>query len=220
MSSEPVVARPASTVLVVRPGDNLEVLMVRRPARGFFGGLMVFPGGAIEECDREIESDHPDSEFRVGGLRETAEEVGFVITESGFVSASNRGRDLLDDVESSGEALGLDRMVLVSRWLTPRVAPTRFDTRFYIVALEGDPEIVLDPTEIEEHFWVSPSRALDRHAEGEWSLILPTIAHLRWLSKRRSLDDALAAARGADGLTIIEPMSKDGDLLVRYRGAE
>lgn len=160
MPSEPVLARPASTVLVVRPNANLEVLMVRRPDRGFFGGLMVFPGGAIEDCDFETGSDHADSEFRVAGLRETAEEVGFVITESGFVSApSKRWHELLSDVEAAGEKLGIDRMVLVSRWLTPRIAPTRFDTRFYVVAFEGDPEVVVDPGEIEEHFWVSPADA-------------------------------------------------------------
>lgn len=51
-------------------------------------------------------------------------------------------------------------------------------------------------------------------------MILPTIAHLRWLNRRHSIEEALSAARGADGLTIIEPISKDGDLLVRYRGAE
>lgn len=221
MSSEPVIARPASTVLVVRSTGELEVLMVRRPDRGFFGGLMVFPGGAIEDCDLEIGGAYPDSEFRVAGIRETAEEVGFVITDSGHVSAPpKRGRDLLADVRVSGEKLGLDRMILVSRWLTPRFAPTRFDTRFYLVAFDGDPDIVLDPAEIEEHFWLSPSEALSRHAAGNWPMILPTIVHLRWLARWRTKEDAVEAARGADGMTIIEPISKDGNLLVRYRGVE
>lgn len=219
MSESPVVPRPASTVLVVRSNGGLEVLMVRRPDRGFFGGLMVFPGGAVEDCDRAWSSSHSDAEFRVAGVRETAEEVGFIITESGFVpSPLVRGQVLLDQIATSGDSLGLDRLVLVSRWLTPRVAPTRFDTRFYIVSFEGDPDVVVDQNEIEEHFWTSPRAALKRHEDGEWAMILPTIAHLRWLSRRNTADDAVAAANGADGLTIIEPIAADGELLVRYRG--
>lgn len=221
MSQQPVPARPAATLLVVRSVEGLEVLMVRRPDRGFFGGLMVFPGGAVEACDRSSNSTHEDSEFRLAAIRETAEEVGFVITEGGFVpSPPLRGPELLGNLADTGNHPGLGRLVLVSRWLTPRVAPTRFDTRFYLVAFEGDPDIVLDRAEIEDHVWIGPAEALRRHDEGEWPMILPTIAHLRWLGKLSTAEEAVGAARGADGKTIIEPIAREGELLVRYRGSE
>jgi hypothetical protein len=38
------------------------------------------------------------------------------------------------------------------------------------------------------------------------------------LARRSSVSEAEAAARGADGMTIIEPIEKDRELLVRYRG--
>ena len=42
----------------------------------------------------------------------------------------------------------------------------------------------------------------------------PTIAHLRWLTARRDVGDALESARGADGRTLIEPRRmEDGSLL-------
>ncbi len=42
MEALPVEARPAATVMLIRDyGDGIEVLMVRRRLRGFFGGLTV-----------------------------------------------------------------------------------------------------------------------------------------------------------------------------------
>lgn len=216
--SDPVVARPASTVLLVRSNNGLEVLMVQRPARGFFGGLMVFPGGAVEPCDIERGRSEGDHDFRIAGLRETAEEVGVAVTPSGHVvSPRLRGAELLGEV-AAGEGWGTDRMTLVSRWITPRIAPKRFDTRFYLVPIEGDPKVTLDPDELVGHSWVTPAQALRNHAGGEWAMILPTLSHLRWLERRSTIDEAVYAARGTDGLTIIEPIEGESELLVRYRG--
>lgn len=225
----PVSPRPASTVLVVRPrSTRLEVLMVRRPTGGFFGGLMVFPGGAVEECDLGFDGGidggpdggFDDVQFRMAGLRETAEEVGFLVTPEGFAPSPRlRGDRLMRHWDVEGLVPGLDRMTLVSRWVTPEIAPKRFDTRFYLVPLEGDPDIVLDEDELEDHVWVTPGEALDRMREGRWQMILPTVSHLRWLDRRASVEEAVASADGADGRTLIEPIEVDGRLHVRYRAA-
>jgi 8-oxo-dGTP pyrophosphatase MutT (NUDIX family) len=218
MSDVPV--RPASTVLVIRPssGSGIEVLMVQRPSRGFFGGLMVFPGGALESCDFVTISAFDDSEHRMAGIRETAEEVGFLVTSTGLVpSPSVKGGQLVDWWNSSGIDPGFERMTLVSRWVTPEGAPTRFDTRFYLVAIDDDPEIVLDSDELVDHAWVSPRRGIDEVRQGTWQMILPTMSHLRWLSRYATVEAAVAAAVGADGMTVIEPVASDGELMVRYR---
>jgi hypothetical protein len=45
-------------------------------------------------------------------------------------------------------------------------------------------------------------------------MFLPTIAHLRWLSKRGTIADALRAAEGADGRTLIVPRRvEDGSIV-------
>ena len=218
--NEPVLPRPASTVLLARHRDavGVEVLMVERPAGGFFGGLMVFPGGAVEDCDFRVDSRWSDTEFRIAGLRETAEEVGILVTDEGVSSAPQlRGEDLLGEVERLGLTLGLGSMTLVSRWVTPSFARKRFDTRFYLVPVLGDPEIVLDRDELVGYKWVTPHDALAMHRAGEWEMILPTVSHLRWLGRCLSVDDAIRSAAGADGSTVIEPISESNELLVRYR---
>jgi hypothetical protein len=98
--------------------------------------------------------------------------------------------------------------------VTPTHAPVRFDTRFYVMPVEGDPQIRLDPGELIGHMWAAPAQILNAHALGDLGLILPTIAHLRWLAKRASVSDVLASARGADGRTVIEPSEmEDGSLV-------
>jgi 8-oxo-dGTP pyrophosphatase MutT (NUDIX family) len=51
-------ARPASTVIPVRDGENgLELLLVQRnPKSRFMGGAWVFPGGAVHEGETEAET--------------------------------------------------------------------------------------------------------------------------------------------------------------------
>ena len=51
-------ARPACTVIPVRDGDGgLELLLVQRnPASRFMGGAWVFPGGAVHEGEKEVET--------------------------------------------------------------------------------------------------------------------------------------------------------------------
>lgn len=51
-----IVPRPASTVVLLRPGSlGSEVLLTHRPATMAFGpGLHVFPGGAVERSDSDV----------------------------------------------------------------------------------------------------------------------------------------------------------------------
>jgi len=53
-----VEARPAATALLVSDSDRgIEVRMLRRVPRGFFGGLTAFPGGAGDsDVDGAIDS--------------------------------------------------------------------------------------------------------------------------------------------------------------------
>ncbi|GAA3738138.1 hypothetical protein GCM10022225_21350 [Plantactinospora mayteni] len=57
----PVPARPAATVLLLRPDasgrDGFEVYMIRRAASMTFGGMYAFPGGSVDPGDSEIRLD-------------------------------------------------------------------------------------------------------------------------------------------------------------------
>jgi 8-oxo-dGTP pyrophosphatase MutT (NUDIX family) len=66
---------PAATVVLVRDGDDgIETLMLRRNARGAFGGMWVFPGGRVDPEDGEGEEG-----ARRAAVRETVEEASLVL---------------------------------------------------------------------------------------------------------------------------------------------
>lgn len=56
--SQPVVPRPAATVLLVREGpDSVEVLVIRRHEKlAFMGGMWVFPGGSVCAADASADA--------------------------------------------------------------------------------------------------------------------------------------------------------------------
>jgi 8-oxo-dGTP pyrophosphatase MutT (NUDIX family) len=225
----PVAPRPAATLLLVREGrDGPEVLMVERPARGYFGGLMVFPGGAVEPVDRGplaaavVTGSGPDHEFRSAALREAAEEIGIALTPQGWAPAPfGQGESLFEALHRAGTRLDGAGLVLISRWVTPSETPVRFDTRFFVTRVVGDPQLRIDPDELVGHRWARPGDVLAAHERSELELILPTIAHLRWLARRDTLDGIIASAKGADGRTLIEPgLMEDGSLVPIHMPAE
>ncbi|HEU4915624.1 MAG TPA: NUDIX domain-containing protein [Acidimicrobiia bacterium] len=217
-----VPARPSATVMLLRDAEeSIEVLMVRRHARGFFGGLTAFPGGAVDPVDRSaladtvVEGGGVDHEFRSAALRELAEETGLALTTRGvFPAPDARGVELFDELRRAGVGLDGEALTLVSRWVTPEEAPSRFDTRFYVARVGSTPEIRLAPDELVDHLWIEPKEALAGHDRGELRMFLPTISHLRWLSVRATADEAVAAAEGADGRTVIAPRRmEDGSIV-------
>lgn len=88
MPHEPGVARPASTILLLRKGaaDPIDVfMMVRHYQIEFASGALVFPGGSVDAGDHEIalrpelysggDGQGPDAlAFRIAAIRETFEE--------------------------------------------------------------------------------------------------------------------------------------------------
>ncbi|HTE37292.1 MAG TPA: NUDIX hydrolase [Reyranella sp.] len=93
---EPPPARPATTVLLLRPsrlGDAaspLEVFMVvRHHAIDAFSGALVFPGGKLEEADGDPQLkarcagadkiSAGELKFRIAGVREAFEECGILL---------------------------------------------------------------------------------------------------------------------------------------------
>ena len=208
---------PAATVLALRPtSTGFDVLMVHRNSRGFFRDIAVFPGGRVDDIDVPSGLTHDDDlSHRRAGLREFAEETGILITTVGPVSIPEvKDAAFYDWVDARSLTPGIDELVLVSRWVTPETAPRRFDARFYVVGCVDPPEVEIDADELIGHEWLSPAEALAHHEAGRWSMIFPTIAHLRWLSRWSSIDEAIRSASGADGRTLIIPrIVEDGSLL-------
>jgi 8-oxo-dGTP pyrophosphatase MutT (NUDIX family) len=101
---EPVPARPAATVALIRDADlNLEVYLLRRvPDMAFAAGMYVFPGGSVEAKDAE-----GAAEGWVGPApEEWADHLGTdAVTASGLVRAAVR-----ETFEESGVLLATSIM--------------------------------------------------------------------------------------------------------------
>jgi 8-oxo-dGTP pyrophosphatase MutT (NUDIX family) len=187
---EPVL--PAATVAVLRDGGaetpGLEVLMLRRNSRGFFGGMWVFPGGRVEPGDEDPSA--PGDELanaRRAAVRETAEEAGL--------------------------ALDPDGLVPYSHWTPPAEAARRYATWFFLTAVTAG-SVQVDGDEIYEHAWLSPAAALARHDAGEIELAPPTWVTLWNLTRAGSAPAAVDEARRATPEHFQTHIAFDGPALV------
>jgi recombination protein RecT len=188
--------------------------MVRRVhSAAFMGDAHVFPGGAIDECDRsELAEravrwggDPQELPWRAAALRELAEEAGVFLTDPPEARAGGRGADLYRELEAAGAVLDADRLAYFSNWVTPRGAPRRFDARFYAVEVPPETAAGADHTEVSEACWVAPAEALRRAAAGEWRVEFPTRRHLEALAAHREAAAVVAAAPGAAGVVPVRP---------------
>jgi 8-oxo-dGTP pyrophosphatase MutT (NUDIX family) len=177
--SEP---RPAATLILLRRGGQhaqrgLEALMVQRnPAARFMPGAWVFPGGAVDEADREsVQGDAEADELAhvACARRELGEEAGI-------------------DLDGDAELLPW------SRWITPEVVPIRFDTRFYVALAPAHASAEPDGEEVVDAAWMGPANAIERSRSGSFELSFPTIKHLEGLIDYSSADDVIEAARARE----------------------
>jgi 8-oxo-dGTP pyrophosphatase MutT (NUDIX family) len=200
--------------MLVRDGaQGLEVFMVRRSLRLVFaGGAHVFPGGAVDDADREINGE-AELAFKVAAVRECFEEAGFLLAVdatgelvrlddpttadrfSGYRREITSGqRSLADVCAAEGLRLAVDDMHYVSRWITPEGAPRRFDTRFFVCSAPERQTPLHDAEETIAHEWVRPADVLGRYRQGDVDLMTPTERSLEWLDGGATVVDVLAAA--------------------------
>lgn len=161
--------------------------MVRRPPGGFFGGVWVFPGGTVDPGDHAAGDSDLDQALRRAAVRELAEEVGLVV-----------------DVGS---------LAFVSRWVTPTMFPRRYDTHFYLTPVTSTLPLTLAIDELEEAVYVTPAAALSAHQAQQWPMVLPTLAHLRWLARFTNIETALEATSRARLASVTPAVAADGSLV-------
>jgi len=180
------VVTPAATVVPIRDGvRGLEVLLLRRNARGMFGGMWVFPGGKVDEVDR----------IAAGPADETLEGPG-ADTREGEILAARRAA-VREAAEEADLLLDESQLVVLSFWIPPPEAPRRFATWFFLAPADAGIEITVDDGEIHEHRWMTPPEAMGRRDAGEIELAPPTFMTLWWLAEHLTADSALDAARGS-----------------------
>jgi 8-oxo-dGTP pyrophosphatase MutT (NUDIX family) len=120
---------------------------------------------------------------------------GAVDPEDGEGEAAHRAAAARELGEEAGIELPADELVAYSRWITPKVVPIRFDTRFYLALAPAHSPPHPDGSETVDAGWFEPQAALDSHHAGELPLVFPTIKHLESLVGFANSAEALEAAR-------------------------
>lgn len=211
--AEPVAARDAATVLLLREGANgLEVFLVRRnTVVDFMAGAHVFPGGKVDAADSDpglvarLTGEREAStaaELYIAAIRETFEEAGVLLACELGADALDEARVALGQKDSFASILEkvnatLDARLLApwTRWVTPEVSPKRFDARFFIAAAPAKQLARHDDYETTESTWIEPAIALEHVQRGEMMIAPATYKCLAVLATYRTVADAFAAAR-------------------------
>lgn len=216
---------PSATLMLLRQSRaGIEVLLLKRVARAAFGGAWVFPGGVLDGQDGDASlrrrcpglHDHRASrmlglprnglDYWVAAIRETFEETGVLIAVNGC-GQGPRGtlaerQALLEGRIRFAElcrrrnwTLPVKRLHYVSHWITPRAAPRRFSTRFFLAESSPGIRVRADGKEVLQARWFEPGQALEQ----EIPLAHPTRHCLRILSgmgtMRRTREWAASIAR-------------------------
>ena len=89
-----------------------------------------------------------------------------------------------------------EALVPFCRWITPELAPMRFDTRFYLAAAPQGAEPAPDRREVDRAEWWTPAKAIHLFVQNEAELHFPTIKQVEQLAEFATTDEALDAHRG------------------------
>lgn len=222
----PIPPRDSATVIVARDAaDGIEVFMLERHLNSdFAGGAYVFPGGTVDERDRDPDLEKVtdgfdaalgvDLGFYVCAGRETFEEAGVLLARgedgdpvrlgpSGGRRFAESRRALaageLTPLQFARECkirLAADLLRPWARWITPEYAPRRYDARFFVARMPEGQDPLHDDVETTASTWISPADAIERGRRGEFSIIFPTRKTLETVAPFHSTHDLLAAAGG------------------------
>jgi 8-oxo-dGTP pyrophosphatase MutT (NUDIX family) len=136
---------------------------------------------------------------------------GAVDPEDGDGEAAHRAAAVRELEEEAGIELPAEDLVAYSRWITPKVVPIRFDTRFYLGLAPPHSPPEADGSETVDAGWFEPQKALDSHHAGELALVFPTIKHLESLVGFADAEEALDAARRREVKPVEPEVVGEGD---------
>jgi 8-oxo-dGTP pyrophosphatase MutT (NUDIX family) len=196
-------------VLLVRGKKPWELLLMRRPGGADFApGAYVFPGGVVHGDD----SDWGD-EIGVAAVRELFEEVGILLARAGRRFARERDCDRVRDLVASGSSFSgalrstglapaLDRLMLLTRWVTPAALRRRYDARFYLARLPAAQAVRVQTDEVSDWLWITPERAL---REPSITLVYATRKVLESVAGDEDASQLFARVRRLRSVPVVEP---------------
>lgn len=186
---------PAATIMLARDHEGqLEVLLLKRnKALAFAGGAWVFPGGKIEAEEMDAGTDELAA-AKIAAVRETKEEAALEIKE--------------------------EKLIYFRHWTTPDNEPRRFSTWFFFGGIDDpDSEVKIDDSEIKEHIWINPQKALEKLKKGALMLLPPTFLCLQAIRQCQSVAEVEAKLRREAPIRVLPVVSmQPGEITILYRG--
>jgi 8-oxo-dGTP pyrophosphatase MutT (NUDIX family) len=190
--------RRAATVIVLRPGNPFEILMVRRNDQvAFMAGSFVFPGGRVDDGDRPA----PGAAVPRAAFRDLddAEEAAY------------RAAAVRELQEEANVRIGEGDLQPFAHWVTPEIEIRRYDTRFFLTRMPEGQIAKHDEGETTALEWLSPREAIERFTRRELLLPPPTYTTIRQLAPRVSIDDVFEWARSRRIARVMPGFFKNGD---------
>ncbi|HEY5110163.1 MAG TPA: hypothetical protein VII96_11195 [Acidimicrobiales bacterium] len=189
---------------------------------GIDSGGLAFWVAALRECFEEagVLLAQPLDAADGTDLLDTSDPAERARFEAHRLEINERRTGLLSVCRIEGLVLAADTVHYVSHWITPELAPKRFDTRFFVTAAPSGQVAHHDEGETIATIWVRPADALARFEAGEIELLPPTIDNLEKLAVHASTEAVMAWAREVTDIPTILPivLIEDGRLLVLRPG--
>lgn len=174
--------------------------------------------------------------LRITAIRETFEELGVLICSTKHkASTSDKWANIKSDIDlklwqkrvsdNPSELLNLCKehncypdiwnLFYWSNWLSPAHLPKRFDTAFFIAAIENKPSNIKANSEVVKVEWASPKEVLDRSKKGDITLYPPQVYELNRFTYVKDIEELkkFARARSNQGDELLYPVikqAKDG----------
>jgi len=221
--------RMAATLVIMREGvagGAPQLLMAQRATTmAFAAGAMVFPGGAVDDADKDhaqslgLPFDMDDAAARIAAIRETIEECGMGIAASSPLSSATldsirqallAGQSFAQCINAHSLSFDFEALTPFARWCPPASrAMKRYDTRFYIArAEEGHVPPVADGSETTKLGWYSAQQVLDHADAGKAKIIFPTRRNLERIAQCDTIDALLDHAH-SHPVKLISPWVED-----------
>jgi 8-oxo-dGTP pyrophosphatase MutT (NUDIX family) len=135
--------------------------------------------------------------YFVAAIRETFEEVGILLARDrggspwrpphdetlGAARAALRDRrlDFVRWLTERELRLAVEDLSYFAHWITPQALPKRFDTRFFLAAVDAAAVAEPDHAEVVGCRWISPADALAAHRAGDLRMVNATEKTLEML---------------------------------------
>jgi 8-oxo-dGTP pyrophosphatase MutT (NUDIX family) len=215
----PTPTAAATLIPVRRQPAGIEVYLLRRStASKFMPGVYVFPGGSLEDDDRDVafwrrHIDLPPDRlahflggsvdrllpFAVAAIRETWEEAGLLLAapdhELPPPGSIGDGMPFSRRIHADGLRLRISALGRWHHWITPELMPRRFDTYFFTAPVPTDRVCRPDNHETVHGIWISPRHALAQNARGTLPLSPPTLVTLHQMLDAADPEELLGTVR-------------------------